>query len=231
MGPLFCQRVPVIPGGRVMAALKVVSAGGMRYAPNAPAWKGEDVGLRLRKGERLREHPVMVRDLDDESHIILDCMIIMGHDRKAKRATARAIIQVGRHPGLKHKGDYYVTAAEVLYYQPICALEIKVAQADDKNYSSRALFLALQQHVWTILRKSQGLRQGSFWLATYGKRSLRHAQEGVIKGMRYSHVRDNWRVPANRASEVRRRNAIRRELKEQAAWAFEKVETATGGAI
>lgn len=187
----------------------------------------------LEMGERVKEHVFMVRDRADGSHIIMEYLLLAGNDRKAKAPTARAFIIIGRHPGLKHSGDFRVSEASLMKHTPVCALEVRAEFSGKLPAGTRhgrmGAYHAISAHVWSLVSRSRWAGR-CFWLASLGKRRMRYSQEGMIKNVRYYGAVDAWRVPRDKFgafTENKRRMAV---LKKKSSWVFENVESAHGGA-
>ncbi len=205
-----------------------------RYALDADAAALRAHAHGAAKHERVVLQYVMVKDCADGSHRILDLVLILGNDKKAKVPTARLVITTGKHASLKHDGDYNVNARDVMSYRPVCSLHIRAEHERDApsparsgkrghgrvNRQAEAMVKVVMERLVNRAHKK------NLWLATMAKRNLALSLSGLIPKMKYYRLRDNWRVPQDKLDSYREAMRKRSEFKRAAAWAFEEVKTA-----
>lgn len=185
----------------------------------------------IAKHERIVLQYIMVYDLADGSHRVLDLVLIAGNDRKAKLPTARAVIISGKREALNHTGDYVIDSKEAIDYKPVASLHVraklngpapKPSGGRGRSLGSKGAENAVRIFVERLARRAH---ERGLWLPTMAKRRVGlKLKAPLIPDMRYYGVRDSWRVPAHKADEYQRTAKARAQFKKQTAWAFETVE-------
>lgn len=191
----------------------------------------------IQKHERIVLQYIMLYDLADGSHRVLDLLLIAGNDRQAKLPTARAVIISGKREALKHAGDYVVNdLREAISYKPVASLHVraKLIGPAPKPSGGRGRSLGSKgaENAARILieRLARRAHEKNLWLPTMAKRRIgMKLMKPLLPDMRYYGVRDSWRVPMNKADEYQRTVKSRAQFKRVSAWAFEKVETVSEG--
>ena len=213
-----------------MSAWVIQSGGTRRRGTRAdPVENGALCALaRTFKNERIHEHVVGAFERPDGTQTMLDILVIVGHDKSAKLPTARAIVTVGHSATLPRRDDYRVAATAALNYTPICTLVLRAKLVGQRDMSSKTEARnTLTRFCWGILHRAHA--RPNFWVATWGKRSLRSKSEGLPPHMKYSILKDGWRVPAYKANDFRLKARAQEKFKRAHAWVFESIEKTRGG--